>query len=254
MTDSTDGAPIALYRDKTVMFFDPSAPKFVMANNYMLDFGLCKGDDGKIAFGARVGFGSEHVQRIQIDLPVVMQAPEGTLTNLASTDSVIRLKQVRGEWWDEVELQMTEPPVCMLKTFHGDDPEPQSSMTLTVFPGDSPALFTKPEVERLSKVMTVDVASKYKPTDGFLGFTAGMQTIAHGYYAIYSHLAFLRPDIRDDMKIPGFSTPDWDTVARHKRELGPKLRDLCGLPAPVKNNDNVPLTPTFAAEEVEMPR
>jgi len=123
------------------------------------------------------------------------------------------------------------------------------SMTLTLFPVDSPPLFTAPDTEQLTKVMPVDLPAKYKPTDGVLGFASGMKTIGHVYYSGYAHIALLQPDLRDEWKIPGFGTPDWDAVARNKKELGPHLRDLCGLPARSINNDDAPLTPSLAAEE-----
>lgn len=253
VTDDADGAPCALYRDKTVMFFDPASPKFVVANDYMLDFGFRQGEDGKVAVGANFGFGSENVQRVRIDVAQVMQIPEGVLTNQNSTDSVIRLRQTRGDWRDELELQLTEPPVCILKSFEGDAPEPHSSMRLTLFPKDSPPLFTAPDVEQLAKAMPVDSA-KYKPTDGVLGFASGMKVIGHVFYAGHAHIGVLQPDVREEWKIPGFSMPDWEAVARNKKELGPKLRDLCGLPARSLDRDDAPLSPTLAAEESETPK
>lgn len=251
MTDDADGAPCVLYRDKTIMLFDPVAPKFVVASDYMLDFGFREGDDGKVGFGANIGFGSEHVQRLRIDIQQVMQAREGVLTDQDSTDSVIRLRQARGEWRDELELHLNEPPVCILKTFEGDKPEPQSSMTLTLFPADSPPLFTAPDVELLRQVMPVDQASVDTPTQGVLAFAAGMKTVAFIYHAVYSHVALRQPDVRGEMKFPGFSVPDWDKVARNKKELGPRLRDLCGLPARSAASDDAPLIPTLAAEKEE---
>jgi len=249
MTDRADGTPCALYRDKRIMFFDPVAPSFVVADGYMLDFALCQGENGKVAYGTSLGFGKEHVQRVQIDLPFIMQVPAGVLANDGSTDSVIRLRQVRGEWHDEFELRVAEPPVCVLKAFEGDRTEPQMMITLTLYPADSTPLFTSPDLDQLAKLVPVSGPTRQGPLDGVLGFAAGMKTIAHGYYAIYSHIAFLQPEIREGLKIPGFSTPDWDVVRRHKQELSPKLRDLCGLPAPTVDKDDTPLTPMLAADE-----
>jgi hypothetical protein len=252
MTDSADGSPCMLYRDKSVMIFDPVTPKFLVASDHMLDFGFREGDDGKVGFWANIGFGSEHVQRIRIDLFQVMQAREGLLTNQNSTDSTIRLLQVRGDRRDELELQFSEPPVCVLKTFERDRSEPELSMILTLFPLESPPLFTPTVHEELAKVLPLDLRESPAKIDGVLGMAAGMKTIAELFHSVYSHIALRQPAARDELKLPGFSTPNWEAVAQNKKELGPKLRDLFSMPA--RSPDDAPLTPTFASEESNSPK
>lgn len=254
MTDSSDGSPCVLYRDAKISFFDPGAKQFVVAPECKLDFAFLQGPDGKAAFGSRVAFGGQEIQRVQIDLQSLMQAGGPAITNEGSDDSVTRLKLVRGDRREEIELTRSNPPVCHLKSFQGDDPVPVMEMTLTVFSEASAPLFQEPDLEELAKIMSVDTPGVLvRFTDGLQGFTAGMKTISQGYFAICSHVGNWQPTMREELKAPGFPTPDWEAVVRNKKELGPKLRELCGLPARVKPEDQ-PITPALAGDEVEAPK
>ncbi|HVJ84093.1 MAG TPA: hypothetical protein VM452_00540 [Caulifigura sp.] len=253
MRDAADGAPVAMYRNRTACVFDAATPQFLIHPDYKFCFELAPGKDGQINCGARIGFGKDTPRRLHIDLAGILQLPEGKLRDLDSTDEVIRLEQRRnGGKREEVELRLDrEPPVCVLRSWMKETVQPGVILTLTIHAPEGLPLFEIPDPARVAEVLPVRDTT-LDPTDDWsiLGAATRMKRIAGMMTSVHTQVAVRQPGIRGAFKVPGFHEPDWSAVQKNKTELGSRLAAALGL-SPLVDPDMAPLSPQMAADDLE---
>ena len=253
MRDAADGSPVAMYRERTACVFDAATPQFLIHPDYKFCFELAPGKDGQINCGARIGFGKDTPRRLHIDLAGIFQLPEGHLRDLDSTDEVIRLEQRRnGGKREEVELRLDrEPPVCVLRSWMKETPQPGVIATLTIHAAEGRPLFEMPDPARVAEVLPVRDTT-LDPTDdkSILGAATRMTRVAEMLTSVHAQVALRQPGIRGEFKVPGFPEPDWSAVQKNKTELGSRLATAVGL-SPLIDSDTAPLSPQMAADDAE---
>jgi hypothetical protein len=259
MRDLADGSPVVLYRGLKAMHFDASTPQFVVLPEHKLNFVLAPNDKGRIELGSRIGFGKDAPRRLLLDVAGIMQLSEGELLDRGSTEKVIRLERRREDEGkrEEVEFRLdVEPPVCVLKSWTDHEQDPGVVLKLTIHTHDSKPLFAEPDLAEVRKILpVVEADADEAASNGVLGFAVKMKLIAEFYQSAFSHLGLRQPSARGEFKLPGLSPPDWDVVARNKKQLGPQLRDALHLGLLQWDDaDSRPITPQMAADEIEVAR
>jgi len=253
LIDDDGGTPCALYRDQTVMVFEPAHPRLIVAQNLKLNLSILPGEEGRAHSSARLFFGKAKFQQVQIDLSGIMEFNDGVLRDNMSTDTQICIERLRVNGKRQVaKLDLEQnPPICTLECFEKASERPSMVLKLTVHADQTDRLFQTPDLARVAEVMPVyDSLADGGFSSDLTGVVSGMKAATAMYQAIWTHIAVHLTTGRADFKFPGFTEPDWDVVARNKRQLGPKLRDLCGLPSLI-DHDNEPLTPQLSTEDTE---
>jgi hypothetical protein len=251
MRDQADGSPAILYHDGLACFFEAETPRFVALHHHKLDFLLAPNPKNqRIDLNGRIGFGKDSRRRVHIDLAGIMALP-GRLRNLGSTADVIRLERQRPDQRDEVELRLNqEPPICVFRSWMSASPEPGVVLKLRLHSTETQPLLDRPDLDKIRGALSVDEPKPESEVKDIASFAIKMKVIAEMIRAGHAHFGVWHPGCRNDCKIPGFSTPDWETIRRNKTELGPRLSVALGLkPLSLDDDDSKPIVPELAADE-----
>jgi hypothetical protein len=251
--DLRDGSPCVLYRDARMAVFDPVGPQFIVADDYKLMFSVVPLEGDRIHAGINAGFGKEHQRRLQFDLAGIMQLP-GTLVDLGSGDDCVHLELRRPSGGREVtKLTVNDQHVvCVHESWTKGEAEPSMIQKFIVHATNNELLFKDLAVHEVKEVLPVRTALREETGEATgKSVPEQMMTFALIMRGGFAHVALWHPSAREDFKIPLVPEPDWESIAKVKRELGPRLRDLYGLPERSTNREDAPLAPTFAAEEAQ---